>query len=53
MSVTSEPNIGYHAHVYYNIATLSQARGLCEDATERFGLPVGRLQQRPVGPHPD
>ncbi|AMO97999.1 dopa 4,5-dioxygenase family protein [Collimonas arenae] len=54
MSVTSRPCItGYHAHIYYNIATLSQARALCEEATERFGLVMGRLHQRPVGPHPD
>ncbi|MEB0039144.1 MULTISPECIES: DOPA 4,5-dioxygenase family protein [unclassified Pseudomonas] len=44
---------GYHAHVYFNADTLSQARALCEEATERFGLKMGRVHEKPVGPHPE
>ncbi|MBM7457122.1 DOPA 4,5-dioxygenase [Oceanisphaera litoralis] len=42
----------YHAHVYFEQATLSFATSLCEQAGEKFGLKVGRIHQRPVGPHP-
>lgn len=44
---------GYHAHVYFNADTVDQARALCEEATRRFGLKMGRVHERPVGPHPD
>ncbi|MFP3518083.1 DOPA 4,5-dioxygenase family protein [Pseudomonas sp. SIMBA_077] len=44
---------GYHAHVYFDASTLEQARALCEDAAKTFGLIMGRVHQRPVGPHPD
>ncbi|WP_311968299.1 DOPA 4,5-dioxygenase family protein [Pseudomonas baltica] len=43
----------YHAHIYYDASTLPQARALCEEAVRVFGLKMGRLHQRPVGPHPD
>ena len=42
----------YHAHVYFDAATLEQARTLCEAAAARFGVQMGRVHQRPVGPHP-
>lgn len=44
---------GYHAHVYFDAQTLEQAQALCEAATAKFGLQMGRVHQRPVGPHPD
>jgi aromatic ring-cleaving dioxygenase len=44
---------GYHAHVYFDARTVDQARALCEEATQRFGLKMGRVHERPVGPHPD
>ena len=44
---------GFHAHVYYDAATLEQARALCEEAARRFPLQMGRMHQKPVGPHPD
>ncbi len=43
---------GYHAHVYFDAATLEQARGLCEQAATKFDIQMGRMHQRPVGPHP-
>lgn len=43
---------GFHAHVYYSAESLAQARALCEGARDRFGAEMGRMHQRPVGPHP-
>lgn len=51
--VTVQRIKGYHAHVYYDASTLEQARELCEEATKLFGVSMGRLHQKPVGPHPD
>ena len=42
----------YHAHVYFDQATLEAARTLCADAGERFGVSVGRVHEKRVGPHP-
>lgn len=43
---------GFHAHVYYTGDSLAQARRLCEAARDRFGVEMGRMHERPVGPHP-
>lgn len=43
----------YHAHIYYDADTLPQARALCEEAVRVFGVKMGRMHERPVGPHPD
>ncbi|TFZ01324.1 DOPA 4,5-dioxygenase family protein [Ramlibacter rhizophilus] len=42
----------YHAHVYFDAQTVAQARELCEEAGRRFGVQVGRVHERLVGPHP-
>ncbi|KAF1043252.1 DOPA 4,5-dioxygenase family protein [Xylophilus sp.] len=42
----------YHAHVYFGPDTVGQARVLCEEAGRRFGVAVGRVHERRVGPHP-
>lgn len=44
---------GYHAHVYFDATTIGRARALCEAAAQRFGAQMGRVHERPVGPHPD
>jgi aromatic ring-cleaving dioxygenase len=44
---------GYHAHVYFAQDTIAQARALCEAAAQRFDVAMGRVHERPVGPHPD
>jgi DOPA 4,5-dioxygenase len=44
---------GYHAHVYFDDTKVSQARELCERCRDRFGIEMGRVHERPVGPHPD
>jgi aromatic ring-cleaving dioxygenase len=42
----------YHAHVYFDETTTEQARELCQTAATRFGVTMGRVHQKPVGPHP-
>jgi len=42
----------FHAHVYFDVTTVERARALCEAARQRFDLAVGRMHERPVGPHP-
>jgi DOPA 4,5-dioxygenase len=42
----------YHAHVYFDAAQRGQADALCNAAGETFGVTVGRMHDRPVGPHP-
>jgi len=41
----------YHAHVYFDAASLAFASQLCEEAGAIHGLKVGRIHQRPIGPH--
>jgi DOPA 4,5-dioxygenase len=43
---------GWHAHVYFDTDTKSAAQALCEDVARRFGVTMGRMHDRPVGPHP-
>lgn len=42
----------FHAHVYFDADSVEQARALCEAAAARFDLSMGRVHERPVGPHP-
>lgn len=42
----------YHAHIYFDAHTVAQARSLCEQAREQFGIEMGRIHEKPVGPHP-
>ena len=42
----------YHAHVYFGPTSVAQARALCQQAGELFGVSVGRVHERQVGPHP-
>lgn len=42
----------YHAHVYFEKETLELADDLCKKAGELFTLKVGRVHQKPLGPHP-
>ena len=43
---------GYHAHVYFDAADREKAHQLCMEAGRKFGLTVGRMHDKPVGPHP-
>lgn len=42
----------YHAHIYFDANTVDQARALCEQARDRLGIEMGRVHEKPVGPHP-
>ena len=42
----------YHAHLYYDADTLDYAAELSRRAGERFGVEVGRVHRKCVGPHP-
>jgi aromatic ring-cleaving dioxygenase len=44
--------LSYHAHVYFDHRTVEQARDVCQNAAKRFGVLMGRMHQKPVGPHP-
>ncbi len=43
---------GYHAHVYFDEASVEQARALRERVGEEFDYAVGRFHEKNVGPHP-
>ena len=43
---------GYHAHVYYDPAEKAEAQLLCETLRDLFGLPMGRMHDGAIGPHP-
>ncbi|APW38108.1 dioxygenase [Rhodoferax koreense] len=47
------PILGFHAHVYFDAHSLAAARALCERAAALFDAKMGRVHERPVGPHPD
>jgi len=42
----------YHAHVYFDETSTEQARDLCERAARQFGVAMGRVHEKLVGPHP-
>jgi DOPA 4,5-dioxygenase len=42
----------YHAHVYFDGNTTEQARELCQKAASLFGVEMGRVHEKLVGPHP-
>ena len=43
---------GFHAHVYFDESTFSQAAALCQAAHQHFDIPMGHMHRKPVGPHP-
>jgi DOPA 4,5-dioxygenase len=45
--------VEYHAHVYFDASTLEKARRICEACRDAFGVVMGRVHEKPVGPHPD
>ena len=48
MSQVSE----FHAHVYFGEDTIETARAVCERARDAFNIEMGRMHEKPVGPHP-
>ena len=45
------PLTRFHAHVYFDGAQREQAIDLRAEVGRRFGLQVGAVHDRPVGPH--
>ena len=43
----------FHAHVYFGPDTVEKARDVCTQCSQTFGITMGRMHERPVGPHPD
>lgn len=46
------PIAGYHAHVYYDAGTKERAAALRARIEDRFDTRMGRMHDKPVGPHP-
>lgn len=44
---------GYHAHVYFDATSVDKARRICTACAERHGAVMGRVHEKPVGPHPE
>ena len=42
----------FHFHLYYDADEVDHARRIGEAVRDRFGVPMGHLHLRPVGPHP-
>ncbi|MBE9065375.1 DOPA 4,5-dioxygenase family protein [Leptolyngbya cf. ectocarpi LEGE 11479] len=42
----------YHAHVYFDENSVAKAFSICQEAGKLFGVKVGRVHQKLVGPHP-
>jgi DOPA 4,5-dioxygenase len=51
-SETPKSITGYHAHVYYDPSTKSQAAALRAAVEARFEVQMGRWHDAPIGPHP-
>ncbi|MHA6263102.1 DOPA 4,5-dioxygenase family protein [Arenibacterium sp. CAU 1754] len=43
---------GFHAHVYYDAKTIDTARAVCQAAKAQLPVQMGRMHEKPVGPHP-
>lgn len=43
---------GFHAHVYFDAGTRPTAERIHDALARRFDLKLGRLHDRPLGPHP-
>ena len=41
----------FHAHIYFDPETRNAAVALREEIGRRFGLRLGRVHDKPVGPH--
>jgi len=42
----------YHAHIYFDTASKAVVQRLRDGSAELFGLQVGRMHERLLGPHP-
>jgi aromatic ring-cleaving dioxygenase len=42
----------FHAHIYYDEKTIDKAKRLVKKAESLNYLEIGRMHEKPVGPHP-
>ena len=42
----------FHVHVYFDEKTHETARRVCHAVKTQFGVPMGHMHVKPVGPHP-
>ncbi len=42
----------YHAHIYFDEQNVARVTEIYDRISQRFGLKVGRIHQKLVGPHP-
>lgn len=42
----------FHAHLYYNQSTLEVAKSIIKDAQRTGFFQVGKMHEKPLGPHP-
>ena len=42
----------YHAHIYFDETSLDKAKAVIERVGEQFDLKIGRIHEKPIGPHP-
>ena len=47
-----QSNCEYHAHVYYCSETIDQAKKLIGKISKNFSFEIGRIHEKPLGPHP-
>jgi aromatic ring-cleaving dioxygenase len=49
----SVANLGYHAHIYYDVATTrGVAERVCAALSEKFPIEIDGFRDTPIGPHP-
>jgi aromatic ring-cleaving dioxygenase len=49
---TPQTITGFHAHVYFDPPTRTTALVVRDGLAERFDVELGRIHDRPMGPHP-
>ncbi len=55
MSVIKRPvnaHKAYHAHIYFDESSLERAKKVIERLGEQFQFKIGRIHEKPIGPHP-
>jgi aromatic ring-cleaving dioxygenase len=51
-SNTLQAITGFHVHVYFDPPTRTTALAVRDGLAERFDVELGRIHDRPMGPHP-
>ena len=49
---TPQAITGFHVHVYFDLLTRITALAVRDGLAERFDVELGRIHDRPMGPHP-